>query len=310
MDMTFQQLQYLLEVQRAGTFSQAAKNLFVTTASVSITIGNLEKELGYPIFTRTQKGLALTANGQKVLEHAAHICERYRQLGSINDTSYNSLHIAISDYAPSKAAVTRLIANNAHRRDTSLTVSPAKPGTYEKIAMFEIDIGIIQSYHARHLPLQKLLENKGLESKVLDVLPIEIIIGKNHRLYHADTVDPSELENDIFIDSINRALSQSYYLRGIINIPQENVIAVYYNDIRYNLLSQGIGYAISRRPPEAICEQYGLRSIPLKDVYTQTVCITNPTRPLNDMGKEFLELLEEEVQKKKQLSGCFGDDFT
>jgi len=41
--MTFQQLQYFLEVHKAGTFSQAAKNMVVTTSSVSITISNLEK---------------------------------------------------------------------------------------------------------------------------------------------------------------------------------------------------------------------------------------------------------------------------
>ena len=69
--MTFQQLQYFLEVHKAGAFSQAAKNLFITTSSISIAISNLEKELGYPLFVRTQKGLILTANGQKVLDHAS-----------------------------------------------------------------------------------------------------------------------------------------------------------------------------------------------------------------------------------------------
>lgn len=296
--MTFQQLQYFLEVHKAGTFSLAAKNLFVTTSSVSITISNLEKELGYPLFIRGQKGLKLTANGQKVLDHATHICERYRQLGNIHDISYNTLHIATTDYAPSAAAITRLIANNEHSRDTNITVTQANQGTLTDVALFETDIGIILNLHSRYLPFQKLLQKKGLAHKVLEVLPIEIVIGKEHRLFHTDTIHAKDLEHEIFIDSANKILSKNNHLRSVISIPQENVIAVQQKDIRHALLSQGLGYTLSRRPPESVCEKYGLRSIPLDGVYTQVICITNPTRPLNDMGKEFLKLLDEEIQKK------------
>lgn len=294
--MTFQQLQYFLEVHKAGTFSQAAKNMIVTTSSVSITISNLEKELGYPLFIRSQKGLTLTANGQKVLDHATHICERYRQLGHIHNTSYSSLHIATNDYAPAKAAITNLIAANAHKRDTAITVSQTTQETLQKIALFEIDIGIIGNFHSRNLPLQNMLRNKGLAHKVLDILPVEIILGKNHRLFHADMIHTSELENDIFIDTAERAYSRNNYLRGIVHIPRENVVAVHHKDIRYELLSQGVGYTFASRPSEDICEKYGLRSIPLEDVYLETICVTNPTRPLNAIGQQFLELLDKELK--------------
>lgn len=297
--MTFQQLQYLLEVYKAGSFSKAAKNLVVTTASVSIAIGNLEKELGYPLFIRTSQGLVLTANGQKILDHATHICERHRQMGMIQDSSFNSLHIAANDYTPAKNATTRLIAENINRRDTSINVSMTTGDTLQKIALFEIDIGIIGNYHSRNLPLQTMLQSKGLEHRVLEIIPVEIILGKNHRLFHADTINIKELENEIFIDKGGRPTSRSHYLKGIINIPKENVIGVYHNDIRYALLGQGVGYGISRRPPDAICEQYGLRCIPLENVYSEVICVTNPTRPLNDMGKQFLTLLDEEIQKLK-----------
>lgn len=295
--MTFQQLQYLLEVHKAGNFSKAAKNLFVTTSSVSITIGNLEKELGYPLFIRTQKGLTLTANGQKVLDHATHICERYRQLGNIHDESYNSLKIATNQYDPAKSAITRFIAENAHRRDTGITVSATSAETLQKIALFEIDIGIISNYYSRHIPLQNMLESKGLSYRILDLLPIQIIIGRNHPLFHADTIDPKLLEHDIFIDK--GGYSRSHYFKGVINIPKENVITVQFHDIRYQLLSQGIGYSFSSKPNNEICDQYGLRCVPLKNECCEIICVTNPTRPLNDLGKQFLKTLDEEIEKRK-----------
>lgn len=294
--MTFQQLQYFLEVHKAGAFSKAAKNLSVTTSSVSITIGNLEKELGYPLFVRSQKGLMLTANGKKVLEHATHICERHRQLGSIQGSSYSSLDIEIINYQPAKAAVTRLIAENAHRRDISISVRQASSQTPQRIAMFETDIGIVQHLQARNLPLQKMLQRKGLAHRVLDTVPLEIVVGRDHRLYHADRIVPGDLENDAFLDHFSKSLSESYSLKSVITIPPENVVAIYSEEIRYELLQRGVGYTLARRPTEDICEKYGLRCVPLEDVFTETVCITNPTRPLNDVGKQFLALLEEQIE--------------
>lgn len=297
--MTFQQLQYFLEVHKAGAFSKAAKNLSVTTSSVSITIGNLEKELGYPLFVRSQKGLVLTANGEKVLEHAAHICERYRQLGHIQDRPYNSLHIETVNYEPAKAAIIRLIKETAHRRDTGITVSKAASQTPQNIALFETDIGIAQPLHSRNLPLHKMLQRKGLTYQVLDTVPFEIMIGRNHRLYHADHIAPSDLENDTFLEFSSKALSESYALKGVLTIPPENVVALYSDDLRYKLLQQGVGYTLSRRPADDICERYGLRCIPLKDVYVDIICITNPARPLSEVGNRFLSLLKEEIAKSK-----------
>ncbi len=297
--MTFQQLQYFLEVHKAGTFSQAAKNLFVTPSSISIIIGNMEKELGYPLFIRSQKGLTLTANGQKVLDLATHICEKYRQLGDIRGTSRIALRIAINDYTPAKSAAARLLEDNAHRRDIHITVLGTTTETIQDVALFETDIGIIGNYHSRNLPLQNMLQDKGLEHRVLEVLPLEIIIGKKHRLFSMDTICPKDLENETFIDNVSRSRSQSHYLKGIIHIPQENVIAVHHEDIRYQLLSRGAGYTLARRPPDAICAQYGLRCIPIEDVYTEILCITNPSRPLNDTGKQFLSLLDAEIEKQK-----------
>ena len=78
--MTFQQLTYLLEVQKVGSFSQAAKNLFVTQSAVSNAILSLEKEVGEPIFIRSQYGLAPTPRGVEVIRHAERICDSMRQI--------------------------------------------------------------------------------------------------------------------------------------------------------------------------------------------------------------------------------------
>ena len=45
--MTFEQLNYVIEVSKTGSINKAAVNLFVSQSSLSQAIQNLEKELGY-----------------------------------------------------------------------------------------------------------------------------------------------------------------------------------------------------------------------------------------------------------------------
>lgn len=62
--MTFLQIQYFLKTAECMSFSQAAQQLYVTQPSVSRQIKQLEQELGYPLFVRTQKNaIRLTPAG-------------------------------------------------------------------------------------------------------------------------------------------------------------------------------------------------------------------------------------------------------
>ena len=55
--MTIQQLQYILEVNRTRSITQAAKNLYVTQAGISSAISSLEDELGFRSSPAAGRGL-------------------------------------------------------------------------------------------------------------------------------------------------------------------------------------------------------------------------------------------------------------
>lgn len=62
--MTSLQIKYFLKVTDCMNFSQAARELFVSQPSVSRQIKQLEQELGYQLFDRTQRSaVSLTAAG-------------------------------------------------------------------------------------------------------------------------------------------------------------------------------------------------------------------------------------------------------
>ena len=61
--MTIQQCKYVLEIAKAGSFSEAAKQLFIAQSSLSISIKSLEQELNIRIFERSGNGVYLTDDG-------------------------------------------------------------------------------------------------------------------------------------------------------------------------------------------------------------------------------------------------------
>jgi len=58
------------QVAKSKSFSQAAKDLYMTQPAVSQAIMQLERELDTRLFTRTPKGVALTNEGSLLLDYA------------------------------------------------------------------------------------------------------------------------------------------------------------------------------------------------------------------------------------------------
>lgn len=66
----FREATYVLAIIDCGSFSSAAKTLFISQPSLSQYIKNLEVFLGFPIFDRSGSKLTLTYNGSKYVEFA------------------------------------------------------------------------------------------------------------------------------------------------------------------------------------------------------------------------------------------------
>ena len=68
--MNIQQLRYVVAIANSGTFREAAEKMYVSQPSLSISVRDLEKELGFKIFRRTSSGTFLTRRGMEFYEKA------------------------------------------------------------------------------------------------------------------------------------------------------------------------------------------------------------------------------------------------
>lgn len=62
--MVIRYLEILEAVAETGTFTGAARKLYITQSAVSHAIAELEKQAGTALFERFPKGVALTRCGQ------------------------------------------------------------------------------------------------------------------------------------------------------------------------------------------------------------------------------------------------------
>lgn len=63
--MTLAQLKYVVTVAKAGTMTEAAKELFISQPSLTKSIKELEKEMHVRIFDRTNKGIVVSKDGEE-----------------------------------------------------------------------------------------------------------------------------------------------------------------------------------------------------------------------------------------------------
>jgi DNA-binding transcriptional LysR family regulator len=73
MEWSLRELRFFVTAAEAGSFTEAAAQLYVSQAAVSRTIAGLEKTVGDRLLRRVPRGCELTSTGQQVLPHARRV---------------------------------------------------------------------------------------------------------------------------------------------------------------------------------------------------------------------------------------------
>ena len=73
--MNLKQLEAFVQVSESGSFSKAAKELFLTQPTISAHISSLEKELNVRLFIRTTKEVSLSDDGKDLYRYAKQITD-------------------------------------------------------------------------------------------------------------------------------------------------------------------------------------------------------------------------------------------
>ena len=190
--MNFQQLEYILAVDKARHFVTAANACFVTQATLSMMIRKLEEELGVRIFDRSKVPVVPTEIGRKIIDQAKIILLEREKMSTLiadeQDELQGDLRIGI---IPTLAPyLLPLFLHQFLQRYPSITLQVNELTTDEIIARLqrqELDAGIlaIPLHHARiaehHLFYEEFVLYGPAQEKVMRkkyILPRDIDVNK------------------------------------------------------------------------------------------------------------------------------------
>ena len=94
--MTFQQLEYVVEISKCGSINKAAQKLFLSQSGISTAVRELEQELGIRIFARSNRGVEFTQEGKEFLSYAVSLLEQKHRVESLYGESRNDAPMRFS----------------------------------------------------------------------------------------------------------------------------------------------------------------------------------------------------------------------
>ncbi|MDQ8203408.1 LysR substrate-binding domain-containing protein [Pelagicoccus sp. SDUM812003] len=186
-------MRYFIEVALEENVTRAAEKLHVSQPALSRQVRDLEDELGFPLFRRSAKSVALTEAGRVFLEEASEVLARLDQgvLRAKEAASGESgdLHVG---YAP------------------SLTVKILPPTIrafqerFPKVKVKLHDLSseeMLQGLRKGTLDLACLPENRsvrasGFRFEVLRMEPMALAVGASHRLAKRKRAKLEEVSGD------------------------------------------------------------------------------------------------------------------
>lgn len=146
--ISYNQIKYVIALEKCGSFSIAADKCFVTQSTLSTMIKKLEDQLELKLFDRSYKPIVLTPEGQKLIDQFRVLENEYDRLVDLGEQTrvgfYGNLKIGI---IPTLAPfLLPLFLDRISIKYPDLNLEINETTTYEiisKLELREIDIGIL-----------------------------------------------------------------------------------------------------------------------------------------------------------------------
>ena len=195
--MTLQQLKYLVTVADCGNITEAAERLFISQPSLSLAIHNLETEMGVTAFSRTNKGVRITREGEELLSYARQLLEQadimQEHFGKITDRQ-PKFSVSCQHYSFAVNAFVELVKQfDADSYDFILRETQTGE-IIEDVAQGLSEIGVIYLSEHNEEFLTKLIRRNGLVFTELYKADPHVFISSEHPLAAKGVIELEDLK--------------------------------------------------------------------------------------------------------------------
>lgn len=195
--MTLQQLKYAVAVAECGNVTAASQKMFISQPSLTNAVHELEKEIGITIFSRTNKGVVVTNEGdeflgyaRQVLEQASLIEEKY--LGKEQKRSRFSVTCQHYSFAVN-AFVDVIKQFGGTEYDYTLRESRTSK-IIDDVSRLKSEIGILYMNKSNSEVISKLLKKNDLVFSELFTAKPHVFISKTSPLAKKERITLEDLK--------------------------------------------------------------------------------------------------------------------
>ena len=245
--MNLKQLEAFVQVAEGGSFSRAAKELYLTQPTISAHIASLEKELNVRLFIRNTKEVSLSEDGKELYKYAKPMMDLEHKIeerfGSGEEPGKHCITIAAST-VPAQYLLPAILKryNEKYPEEQLKILEMDSAKVVLRVIDHMVDVGLtgttLEKKHCRYVPFYK------------DQLVVITPNTEKYRKLQAESADDiSWICQESFImreeGSGTRKEAEKQFARAGISVEKLDVIASIENqETIKKSVSQGLGISV------------------------------------------------------------------
>lgn len=254
--MTLTQCKYAVTVAEAGSMNEAARLLFISQPSLSAAIRELEDETGTELFLRTNRGIALTPEGEEFIGYARMLLEQYQLMESkyiAKEKTKKKFSVSMQHYTFAVSAFVELVKQFGMDEYEFAVHETKTYDVIDDVKNFRSEIGILYVNDFNQKVLYKLFQDCGLEFHELLRCGIYVYLWKGHPLANRKLISLEDLREYPCL-SFDQGAHGSFYFAEEVLSTYEYKRIIKAND-RATLLNLMIGLNAYTLCSGIICEE-------------------------------------------------------
>ena len=301
--MNIQQLRYVVAIANSGTFREAAEKMYVSQPSLSISVRDLEKELGFKIFRRTSSGTFLTRRGMEFYEKAQELVKGFdvfQNQYANPEEEKDEFSIASQHYDFLPLTITAFSQQYPEYKNFRIFESTTVQ-ILDEVAQGHSEIGIIYLNNQNQKGIMQRVEKLGLE--VIELIPFQthIYLREGHPLAKKKEL---VMEDLVDLPTVRFTQEKDEYLYYSENFVDTSASSQMFNVTdratlngileRTNAYATGSGFLDSD-------SVNGITVIPLNDnLNNRMVYVKREEVDLSQAGTLFVEVMQEYFDQKRK----------
>lgn len=304
--MTLLQLKYIVTIAESGSLNEAAKRLYIAQPSLTSAVKDLESELGITIFSRTNKGVLLTAEGEEFLGYARQVMEQThlieeRYLGT--GQGKHQFCVSTQHYSFAVEAFVELLTQyGGEEYDFRIR----KTQTYELIedvAKLRSEVGVLYLNRFNETILRKTLRENSLQFHRLFIAKPHVFVGSGNPLARKSMITLDDLAPYPRLSYEQGEHNSFYFSEEILStLESKKDIMVSDRATLFNLLIGLNGYTICSGVINEQLNGKDIVAVPLDvDDYMEIGYITHTKVGTGKFGTLYIEALKRNVSPEYQI---------